>query len=170
MTSITLNIAHQTHIVKTHMARRLSEVLRDDLKLKSVKIGCDAGDCGACTVLIDGAQHCACLVPAGQADGRKIETLETSEPQLFARLQDSFLDHGAAQCGICTPGMMMAATELLRAVPSPDQAQVKEALAGVLCRCTGYHKIIAAVMDANSQTTVCPPPRQAMPLANLSEG
>ena len=96
MTSITLNIAHRTHIVKTHMARRLSEVLHDDLKLKSVKIGCDAGDCGACTVLIDGAQHCACLVPAGQADGRKIETLETSEPLLSARLQDSFLDHGVA--------------------------------------------------------------------------
>jgi aldehyde oxidoreductase len=111
---ITLRIAARTHSVTTAPGRRLSEVLRDDLNLKSVKIGCDAGDCGACTVLIDGAQYCACLTPAIQADGREIETLETAEPALTYKLQESFLDHGAAQCGICTPGIMMAAMELLR--------------------------------------------------------
>ncbi|MEO1688150.1 MAG: 2Fe-2S iron-sulfur cluster-binding protein, partial [Pseudomonadota bacterium] len=132
--------------------RRLSEVLRDELGLKSVKVGCDAGDCGACTVLIDGAQHCACLTPAAQAEGRRVETLETLDPALSARLQEAFLTHGAAQCGICTPGMMMAAAELLRATPAPGAAQVEEALAGVLCRCTGYRKIIAAVMDAGAAT------------------
>ncbi|WP_299726563.1 molybdopterin-dependent oxidoreductase [uncultured Tateyamaria sp.] len=146
---ISLSIDGDIHRVQTHPGRRLSEVLRDDLNLKSVKIGCDAGDCGACTVLIDGAQHCACLTPAIQADGRQIETLETAEPQLAKRLQTAFLNHGAAQCGICTPGIMMAAMELLRATPHPDEAQVQTALGGVLCRCTGYRKIIDAVMAAN---------------------
>ncbi|MGB3243383.1 MAG: molybdopterin cofactor-binding domain-containing protein [Sulfitobacter sp.] len=159
MNKITLTIAGQTHQVETHPGRRLSEVLRDDLNLKSVKIGCDAGDCGACTVLIDGAQHCACLVPAGQADHCVVETLETSEPELAKRLQNSFLDHGAAQCGICTPGMMMAAMELLRETPSPNEAQVEDALGGVLCRCTGYRKIISAVMTANGTASVCLPPK-----------
>ncbi|MEM6887099.1 MAG: molybdopterin cofactor-binding domain-containing protein [Pseudomonadota bacterium] len=149
MTAISLHIAGKTYQVETHPGRRFSEVLRDDLRLKSVKIGCDAGDCGACTVLIDGVQHCACLTPAIQADGRRIETLETAEEDLSKRLQESFLNYGAAQCGICTPGLMMAAMELLRAVSEPSEDQVKEALAGVLCRCTGYRKIIAAVMAAN---------------------
>lgn len=137
------------HNVQTHPGRRLSEVLRDDLNLKSVKIGCDAGDCGACTVLIDGAQQCACLTPAIQAHGQRVETVETAEPVLAKRLQDAFLNHGAAQCGICTPGIMMAAMELLRAEPEPTEAQVQATLGGVLCRCTGYRKIIAAVMAAN---------------------
>ena len=87
MTRITLTVQGKTQVVDTAPTRRLSEVLREDLNLKSVKIGCDAGDCGACTVLIDGAQHCACLVPAAQADGAAIETLETTEPVLTARLQ-----------------------------------------------------------------------------------
>ncbi|MEM6743417.1 MAG: molybdopterin cofactor-binding domain-containing protein [Pseudomonadota bacterium] len=138
--------------------RRLSEVLRDRLGLKSVKVGCDAGDCGACTVLIDGAQHCACLTPLAQAQGARIETLETADGALTARLQDAFHAHGAAQCGICTPGMMMAAVELLRETPAPDAAQVETALAGVLCRCTGYRKIIAAVLDAGSVQAPDPRP------------
>ena len=135
--------------VEAHPGKRLSEVLREDLNLKSVKVGCDAGDCGACTVLIDGQQHCACLTPVIQADGCHVETLETAEPELARRLQDSFLRHGAAQCGICTPGIMMAAMALLRTTPTPRDAEVEEALGGVLCRCTGYRKIIAAVVNAH---------------------
>ena len=154
MTGISLRIAGKNHQVTAHPTRRLSEVLRDDLNLKSVKVGCDAGDCGACTVLIDGAQHCACLTPVAQADGCTVETLETAEQGMSQRLQDAFLDHGAAQCGICTPGVMMAAMELLRAVPEPSEAQVQASLAGVLCRCTGYRKIIAAVMAANTPAPV----------------
>ena len=146
--TLTLTIAGQRRVLETAPGRRLSDVLRKELALKSVKIGCDAGDCGACTVLIDGAQHCACLIPAAQADGCTVETLETTSPDLRARLQRAFLSAGAAQCGICTPGMMMAAMELLRSHPRPTQPQVKDALAGVLCRCTGYRKIIAAVMAA----------------------
>lgn len=145
--TISLIINGAERRVGTHPGQRLSEVLREDLNLKSVKIGCDAGDCGACTVLIDGAQHCACLTPAIQADGCQIETLEATETVLAQRLQTAFLNHGAAQCGICTPGMMVAAVELLRTVPQPSEDQVQDALGGVLCRCTGYRKIIDAVMD-----------------------
>jgi aldehyde oxidoreductase len=154
---ITLHIAGKAHNVETAAGRRLSDVLREDLNLKSVKIGCDAGDCGACTVLIDGAQYCACLTPAVQADGRKIETLETAEPTLTHKLQESFLDHGAAQCGICTPGIMMAAMELLREVSEPSEEAVHEALGGVLCRCTGYRKIIQAVMETNRPRAIAVP-------------
>ncbi|GFE51093.1 aldehyde oxidase [Roseobacter cerasinus] len=150
--NISLSIGGEVHHLQCHPGRRLSDVLRDDLNLKSVKIGCDAGDCGACTVLIDGAQQCACLMPALQAHCCEIETLETAEPDLSQRLQDAFLNHGAAQCGICTPGIMMAAMELLRAAPHPDEAEVQAALGGVLCRCTGYRKIIKAVMAANETT------------------
>ncbi|WP_121062715.1 molybdopterin-dependent oxidoreductase [Chachezhania antarctica] len=130
--------------------QRLSALLREGLGTRDVKIGCDAGDCGACTVLIDGAPVCACLTPAHQAAGRKVETLSgmtASDPDAL-RLMQSFQDHGAAQCGICTPGMMVSAVALLRAEPAPDEAQVKDALAGVLCRCTGYRKIIDAVLGA----------------------
>ncbi len=143
---ISFSLGGQSHSVVGDPARRLSEVLREDLGMKSVKIGCDAGDCGACTVLIDGEQHCACLTMAGQVAGRRIETVETGGDEI-TRLQRSFLAHGAAQCGICTPGMLMAATALLADTPSPTPEQAEEALSGVLCRCTGYRKIIAAVCD-----------------------
>lgn len=162
---ITLRIAGATHQINSAPGRRLSDVLRKDLGLKSVKVGCDAGDCGACTVLIDGTQHCACLTPVVQASGREIETLETAEPLLARKLQGSFLDHGAAQCGICTPGIMMAAMELLRNVARPSEEEVHAALGGVLCRCTGYRKIIRAVMETNK-----PRPPQVTAAAGAAVG
>jgi CO/xanthine dehydrogenase Mo-binding subunit/aerobic-type carbon monoxide dehydrogenase small subunit (CoxS/CutS family) len=128
---------------------RLATVLRRDLGCKDVKIGCDAGDCGACTVLIDGQPVCACITPVGQAEGRRVETLgglHAADP-VMAKLARAFERHGAAQCGICTPGMLVSAAALLRDVPSPEEGQVKDALGGVLCRCTGYRKIIDAVLD-----------------------
>ena len=132
--------------------RRLSSMLRDDLGLKGTKVGCDAGDCGACTVLIDGEPVCACLTPIGQLDGTMIETIEgfAAGDPLAARLTSSFHQHGAAQCGICTPAMLLAAIALLRVTPAPSEAETMDALGGVLCRCTGYRKIIDAVMAAHA--------------------
>ena len=129
--------------------RRLADALRDDLGLTGTKVGCNAGDCGACTVLLDGAQVCSCMVPLAQAAGRSVETVEgLARNGRLNRLQRAFLRHGAAQCGACTPGMLVAATELLRASPRPGAAEVMDGLGGVLCRCTGYRKIVAAVLDA----------------------
>ena len=129
---------------------RLASALRDDLGLTGTKVGCDAGDCGACTVRLDGQQVCSCLVAMGQVAGRSVETVEglASQDGTLAALQKSFLGRGAAQCGICTPGMLMAAHDLLVSCPQPSRAEVEEALGGVLCRCTGYSKIVDAVMAA----------------------
>lgn len=130
----------------------LSDTLRNQLGLTGTKLGCEAGDCGACTVLVDGAQACACLIPTGQAAGAEVTTIEAEHGRagaVLARLRAAFLAHGAAQCGICTPGMIMAAAELLmREGPLPDRAAVQDAIGGVLCRCTGYVKIVDAVLDA----------------------
>ncbi|NND93026.1 MAG: molybdopterin-dependent oxidoreductase [Granulosicoccus sp.] len=131
-------------------AQRLSSVLRDHCDQRDVKIGCNAGDCGACTVLVDGKAVCACLTAVGQVAGKQVDTLRGlgASDELMQQLQRSFLSCGAAQCGICTPGMLIAAVALLRQSPQPSEQAVKDALGGVLCRCTGYRKIIRAVMQA----------------------
>src|SRR6267154_5938502 len=138
-------------------AQRLSRVLREQLGLTGTKVGCDAGDCGACTVLLDGDPVCACLVAAGQVEGCEVTTVEglagrTSSSGDFVgrRLQESFLVHGAAQCGACTPGMLVAATALLEQNQTPSESQVMDAIGGVLCRCTGYRKIITAILSGQS--------------------
>ena len=142
-------------------ATRLSEVLRGQLGQMGTKSGCDAGDCGACTVLIDGEPACACLVSAAQADGARITTIEglKASPR-GALLQQAFLARGAAQCGICTPGMLVAAVALLDREAKPSRAMIEDALGGVLCRCTGYVKIIDAVQDAASGTIHAEAPPQ----------
>lgn len=125
----------------------LSETLREGLRLMGTKVGCEAGDCGACTVLVDGRQACACLVPIAQVEGSHVETIEGDGPDgLTRRLKDAFLAHGAAQCGICTPGMIMAAADYLARTREATRGGVEDALGGVLCRCTGYQKITDAVM------------------------
>ncbi|CAM5771758.1 carbon monoxide dehydrogenase [Labrys miyagiensis] len=144
---------------------RLSRVLRDDFHLTGTKVGCDAGDCGACTVLLDGAAVCACLVAVAQAEDRGVETIEglTRSNPLTRQLQAAFLRHGAAQCGICTPGMLTAATALLQGGAELTETNVADALGGVLCRCTGYRKIIAAVLDVgNAAATVRPSAGEAI--------
>jgi CO/xanthine dehydrogenase Mo-binding subunit/aerobic-type carbon monoxide dehydrogenase small subunit (CoxS/CutS family) len=143
--SFTLNGA--TACFDAQPSLRLSNLLREQAGLRGTKVGCDAGDCGACTVLLDGASVCACLTPAARAQGRNVETIE-SQTDVLTRLRAAFHRHGAAQCGICTPGMLMAASALLAANPTPTPDQAKAALGGVLCRCTGYTKIIAAVCDS----------------------
>ena len=151
--------AHRFHVngraveVDAAPASRLTRVLREHLGLAGTKVGCDAGDCGACTVLLDGEQVCACLVPLGQVRGRSVTTVEgLAGNGGLSRLQRAFHEHGAAQCGICTPGMLMAASTLLGCPRPPSEPEVLDALGGVLCRCTGYRKIVRAVLAAVNDT------------------
>jgi aldehyde oxidoreductase len=147
--SISLRVNGRAVVVSSSPLQRLSRVLREELGLTGTKVGCDAGDCGACTVLLDGDPVCACLVAAGQVEGCEVTTVEgLADTNVGARLQQSFLTHGAAQCGACTPGMLVSATALVERNPAPHENEVMDAIGGVLCRCTGYRKIIAAILDA----------------------
>lgn len=130
--------------------KRLLDVLREDLGLPGTKYGCGEGECGACTVRIDGEAVMSCLVPAAQVDGRAVETVESlaADGGPLSDLQRAFLETGGAQCGICTPGMLMAAEDHLRRGGALDDASLREALAGNICRCTGYARILDAVRMA----------------------
>lgn len=129
--------------------RTLAEFLRYDLGLTGTKIGCSIGDCGACTVLIDGVPSFSCLVLAVEAEGRDVTTIEgVAQDGGLHPLQQAFVDTGAIQCGFCTPGMVLTALALLRDNPRPTESDVRRALSGNLCRCTGYQKIVEAVLEA----------------------
>ena len=126
----------------------LLDVLRDRLGIRSPKIGCERGDCGACTVLLDGKSVRSCLILAIEADGHEVVTIEGLCKDKLTALQESFLAHNSFQCGFCAPGVTLAATELLQKNSQPTAQDIKEAIAGNLCRCTGYYKIVQAIEDA----------------------
>jgi len=127
----------------------LLEVLREELGLTGTKEGCDEGTCGACTVLVDGDPWLACLTLVGEVQGKEVRTVESlAGGRTLHPLQESFLEHGAVQCGFCTPGILMTASSLLARRPSPSEEEVREALEGHFCRCTGYVKIVKAVVAA----------------------
>jgi carbon-monoxide dehydrogenase small subunit len=130
----------------------LLDALRDELELTGTKEGCGTGDCGACSVMLDGRLVCSCLVLAVEANGRRVETIEgMAKGDRLHPLQRKFLEHAALQCGICTPGFLIAARALLEKNPDPSETEVRYWLAGNLCRCTGYDKIIRAVLDAAAE-------------------
>jgi carbon-monoxide dehydrogenase small subunit len=130
----------------------LLDALRDDLGLTGSKEGCGSGDCGACSVILDGRLVCACLVLAVEAEGRRVETIEgMADGSTLHPLQQKFLEHAALQCGFCTPGLLVAAKALLDVNPDPTEGEARYWLAGNLCRCTGYDKVIRAVMDAAAE-------------------
>ena len=133
-------------------SRRLLDVLRDDLGLTGTKEGCGSGDCGACSVILDDRVVCSCLVLAAEAEGRSVTTVEGLAPRgALHPLQRKFLEHAALQCGFCTPGLLVAAKALLDRNPKPSESEVRYGLAGNLCRCTGYDKVVRAVLDAAAE-------------------
>ncbi|UCC97237.1 MAG: (2Fe-2S)-binding protein [Phycisphaerales bacterium] len=146
---VSLTVNGVAHEVAVEPRRTLIDLLREDLGLTGTKKGCSIGDCGACTVLMDGVATFSCLTLAIQADGCEIETVEgLAENGQLNRLQQAFVDHGAIQCGFCTPGMLMVTTELLRNNPRPEEEDIRRAISGNLCRCTGYQKIVEAIQHA----------------------
>lgn len=164
MTTITLTVNGSTRTLEVTDSQRLLDILREDLRLTGTKEGCGIGECGACTVILDGRAANACLVLACQLDGAHVQTIEALErDQLLSRLQQAFLEHGAVQCGYCTPGMLMSAKALLDQIPNPSEEQIKTAIEGNLCRCTGYRQILTAVKSsANHPVNHTPRPGTAI--------
>lgn len=147
-----LQVNGRAHELAARDHALLLEVLRDGLGLTGTKQGCDGGECGACTVLVDGEPRLACITLAASVADRAIETIEgQARGGRLSPLQQAFHEHLGAQCGFCTPGMVMAAQALLRRTPRPSEAQIREALAGNLCRCTGYVKIVESVQAAAAE-------------------
>lgn len=135
--------------LETPPDRRVVDLLREDLGLIGVKEACGEGECGACTVLIDGRAKLSCLMLAAQLEGKSLTTIEGLTPkQGMHPIQEAFVEHGGVQCGFCTPGMVLATVDLLDENPDPDREQIKQGLAGNLCRCTGYQKIVDSVQAA----------------------
>lgn len=147
---ITLTVNGDIHELDVDARRTLLDVLRDALELRGTHLGCGTGDCGACTVLLDGEPVPSCLVLAADADGRQVITVEgmlqNGEPH---PVQKAIVAHGGIQCGYCTPGVVVSSVALLNRNPHPVEGQVREAIAGNLCRCTGYQKIVEAVLDVS---------------------
>lgn len=144
---ITLRVNNDTYRVAVDSWRTLNEVLREELNLTGTKRGCGTGDCGACTVLVDGRSVNSCLTLAVEMEGREITTVEGLAPsgEELHPVQKAFIEQGAIQCGFCTPGMEMSALHLLSTNPNPSEQQIREGLSGNLCRCTGYTKIVEAI-------------------------
>ena len=147
---ITLKVNGDTFSLAVDPWRTLNEVLRDDLNLTGTKFGCGTGDCGVCTVLIDGKTVNSCLTLAVEADGKEVTTVEGLAPsgEELHPIQESFIENGAIQCGFCTPGMELSALYLLNQNPAPKEPEIRAALSGNLCRCTGYNKIVEAISAA----------------------
>lgn len=164
-TTLALRVNGEVRTVAFPTHHTLLEVLREELALTGTKHGCELGECGTCTVLVDGVPVLSCLVLAAEVEGRAIETVEgLQDGNRLHPLQETFADLGAAQCGYCTPGILMAAKALLAANSKPSDPQIREALAGNLCRCTGYQKIIQAVewAAAKQRGEAWEPPRDAV--------
>lgn len=146
---IALTVNGKTHKLEVDLHRSLAEVLRNELNLTGVKYGCGTGECGACTVLVDGKPWLSCLTLAVSADGKEITTIEgLSQDGKLHPLQEAFIKHGAIQCGYCTPGMILCAKALLDENPRSTEEDVKQYLRGNLCRCTGYVQVVEAVLAA----------------------
>jgi len=151
-THITTTVNGDEYEVLCEVEQTLLDVLRDELQLTGTKEGCSSGDCGACSVMVDGRLMCACLVLGVEADGKSIDTIEgMADGDVLHPLQRNFLEFNGLQCGICTPGILVAAKALLERKPDPTETEIRFWLAGNLCRCTGYDKVVRAVLDAAAE-------------------
>jgi carbon-monoxide dehydrogenase small subunit len=151
--NIVLSVNGKRTSLEVESDRSLLDVIREDLKLTGTKRGCDSGDCGACTVLLNGKPVNSCLVLAVQADGQDVATIEgvALDDELHP-IQEAFIEHGAVQCGFCTPAMIMTAKVLIEETPQPTREEIKKAISGTLCRCTGYVQIIDAIQSCGQSS------------------